>query len=98
MDQEKDYKAKIAAVRAILAELLGGHDDNGERFGQGEFYCAMQYGDRGQLGDMVWYVRRYDDVLRRRIPVGNEWRAFTPEKVAEALLKAYASLAPPSAA
>lgn len=92
MDEERDYKDRITAVRAILAERLGADDDNSERFGQGLFTCGMKYGESGKLGDMVWTVSRKDDLLRRRRDVSFEWRAFTPEKVAEALLQAYEAL------
>ena len=57
---------KIEAVRDVLATHLDAHPGNPERFGNGTFIYAMDYGDRGDKGDMVWYVSRKDDLLRRR--------------------------------
>jgi len=93
MTEEQDYKDKIAAVREILGARLDANPDNSDQFGRGMFVYAMEYGDRGDKGDMVWYVSRKDDLLRRRKRMPFEWRAFTPEKIADALLAAYADLA-----
>jgi hypothetical protein len=93
MSEEQEYQDKIAAVRAILATHLGPTPDNSDQFGSGTFVCAMDYGERGNKGDMVWYISRKDDLLRRRKRLPFEWRAYTADKIAEALLAAYADLA-----
>jgi len=94
VNEEQDYQDKIAAVREILGTHLAANPDDSEQFGNGAFAYAMEYGDSGDKGDMVWYVSRKDDVLRRRKRLPFEWRAYTAEKIANALLAAYADLAP----
>ena len=94
MNEEQDYQDKIAAVREILSTRLDANPDDAEHFGNGTFIYAMEYGDRGEKGDMVWYVSRKDDLLRQRKRLPFEWRAYTADKIADALLAAYADLAP----
>lgn len=93
MNQEQDYQDKIAAIRAIIGAKLGPKPGYSEEFGNGTFVYVMEYGDRGDKGDMVWYVSRKDDLLRRRKRLSFEWRAYSAERIAETVLAAYADLA-----
>jgi hypothetical protein len=92
--EQQNYQQYIANVRAILADRLGANPGNPESFGNGEFYISAEYGDRGDKGDVVLYVSRNDNRMRRRLTL--EWRSFTPERTAEALLQAYEYLSPKS--
>jgi hypothetical protein len=92
MEQAQNYRDHVDRVRSLLAERLGSHTDDADRFGHGRFVFGAEYGERGAKGDMVWYVSRDDNLLRQRLTF--EWRAYTPERVAEMLLQAYEELAP----
>lgn len=96
MDQHQDYEDRRNSVRRLLATQLGAHPDDTDRFGSGSFVCAAEYGEQGQKGDVVWYVMRHDEPLRRRRRMTFEWRAYTPEKIADAFVRAYEDLASPA--
>lgn len=89
MDQHQDYQDRTNRVRSLLAAQL--------EVELGYFvFGGAEYGKPGELGDTIWYVSREDDPLRRRRRLPFEWRAYTPEKIAETLLRAYEELASPT--
>ena len=93
MDQHQDYQDRTNRVRSLLAAQLEADPTDSDHFGVGHFvFGAAKYGEQGKLGDAIWYVSR-DDPLHKRRRLTFEWRAYTPEKIAEALLKVYEELA-----
>lgn len=93
MDQHQDYQDRANRVRALLAEKLGSDPANPDRFGCGLFvFGGAEYGEQGRKGDVIWYVSRDDTLLRGRRRLTFEWRAHTPEKIAETLLNTYEEL------
>jgi hypothetical protein len=90
--EQQPYREYVERVRSILGERLGSRQGNIDAFGHGQFVFAAEYGERGNKGDMVWYVSRDDNRMRRRLTI--EWRAYTPERTAEMLLQAYEELSP----
>jgi hypothetical protein len=95
MDQTQDYRDHAERVRSVLEARLGSDPGNPDRFGNGLFvFGGAEYGTQGKKGDAIWYVSRADDLLRRRPRWSYEWRAYTPEKVADELLHIYNELAP----
>jgi hypothetical protein len=90
--EQQNYRDYVQRIRSLLAERLGSHPGDADSFGHGQFVFGAEYGDRGDKGDMVWYVSRDDNRVRRRLTV--EWRAYTPERVVDMLLQAYEELAP----
>jgi hypothetical protein len=97
MDQHQDYQDRTNRVRSLLAAQLEVDPNDHDHFGLGYFvFGGAEYGKPGELGDTIWYVSREDDPLRRRRRLPFEWRAYTPEKIAETLLRAYEELASPT--
>lgn len=90
--EQSNYRDYIERVRSILADRLGSHPGNTAAFGHGQFVFGAEYGERGHKGDMVWYVSRDDNRVRRRLSI--EWRSYTPERTADMLLQAYEELSP----
>lgn len=88
--EQQHYRDYIQSIRSILAERLGANPNDGDTFGHGQFAFAAEYGERGNKGDMVWYVSRDDNRMRRRLTV--EWRAYSPQRTADMLLQAYEEL------
>lgn len=93
MDQHQDYLERTHRVRSLLAAQLEADPNDADHFGLGLFvFGGAEYGNPGKKGDVIWYVSREDDPLRRRRRLTFEWRAHTPEKIAETLLKTYQDL------
>jgi hypothetical protein len=97
MDQHQDYQDRANRVRSLLAAQLKADPSDSDHFGLGHFvFGGAEYGEPGKLGDAIWYVSREDDLRHRRRRMTFEWRAYTPEKIAETLLSAYEELASPN--
>ncbi len=58
MSEQEAYLDNVAIVRESLGAQLAANPDDAGQFGHGTVVCAMDYGDRGEKGDMVWYVSR----------------------------------------
>jgi|HubBroStandDraft_6_1064221.scaffolds.fasta_scaffold331268_2 hypothetical protein len=97
MDQQQGYQDRVNRVRSLLAARLDADPNDADHFGRGYFvFGGAEYGVPGKLGDTIWYVSREDDLLRRRRRLTFEWRAYTPEKISESLLRVYEELASPT--
>jgi hypothetical protein len=81
-----------AEVSRLLAGRLGANPDDPEKFGHGTFVSAMEYGEPGQKGDLVFYVSRDDVIGHPRKRFRFEWRAYTAAKIADELVAAYETL------
>jgi|GEM_PF-5597493 glycosyltransferase involved in cell wall biosynthesis len=97
MDQHQDYQDRANRVRSLLAAQLEAYPNDPDHFGLGYFvFGGAEYGEPGELGDAIWFVSREDELLHRRRRRTFEWRAYTPEKIAETLLRVYEELASPT--
>ena len=99
--REKGSNAEVSVradrVRSSLAAQLEADPNDSDHFGLGHFvFGGAEYGEPGKLGDAIWYVSRDDDPLHKRRRLRFEWRAYTPEKIAETLLRVYEELASPT--
>ena len=87
-----DYEGRIKKVRAILADRLGADPNDSDRFGNGNFVFAMDYGPEGQRGVMVWQITRFDMAERRQTSFRCQWRAYSAKQMAADLITAYERL------
>jgi hypothetical protein len=96
LDVVMDYEGRVQKVKLILAQRLGADPNDSDRFGNGQFAFAMDYGPEGQRGTMIWQIVRLDRPERPSTRLTLLWRSNTPKQIADFLIGAYEKLGPPS--
>jgi hypothetical protein len=89
-----DYEGRVQKVKTILAQRLGADPNNSDRFGNGQFAFAMDYGPEGQRGTMIWQIVRLDSPERPSTRLALLWRSNTAKQIADFLINAYEKLEP----